>query len=395
LETKNPIRVLFVTHYSEMYGANLSLLQLILELRENFHLKPIVLLRLKGSLCEELNKHQIPFIVSHYYWWVYEGKGLKKQLHSLLKIYRNRNRVKQIISLLENKDTIDLVYTNSITVNIGVSLSKYFGCGHIWHIRETLQAYEFKLALGKRVTRLFLKKAAEKYIVISNFVGRTYDRLIPAHKMIKIYNGIQIDDPLRNENIFHDTLNICLIGILSEQKNQMEALHALKYLKELEIRVTITIHLAGHHKVDYFHELEQYIESNDLTEDVFFHGHVKNVREFLDNMHIGVVCARDEGFGRVTAEYMLNRMPVIASNSGANPEIIQEGRNGYLYELYDSQQLAQRILHYIEDPQLLEKHGSYARQYAIENFSSAKNTKLIYQQIMECINKGSSKNTQL
>jgi glycosyltransferase involved in cell wall biosynthesis len=45
-------------------------------------------------------------------------------------------------------------------------------------------------------------------------------------------------------------------------------------------------------------------------------------------MNIGLMCSRDEAFGRVTIEFMLHKMPVIASNSGANPELVINRING-------------------------------------------------------------------
>ena len=115
---------------------------------------------------------------------------------------------------------------------------------------------------------------------------------------------------------------------------------------------------------------------------------------FFNGMNLGLVCARDEAFGRVTIEMMYHRTPVIASKSGANPELIQEGKCGELYELFHPEQLADRIACFVQKPELLETYGAYAQRYAIDNFSSARNTKLIYQQITQCINKESTKTTQ-
>ena len=65
--------------------------------------------------------------------------------------------------------------------------------------------------------------------------------------------------------------------------------------------------------------------------------------------HIGIVSSEYEAFGRVTIEYMLNGMIPIVSRSGANIEIVCDGVNGYLFELNDSKQLAQKIVMVIDN----------------------------------------------
>ena len=68
--------ILFVTHYSEYYGANKSLYTLMLLLREKYGVRPIVLLPHDGPMCTQLEKVGIPYKVSHYYWWVNDNKGV-------------------------------------------------------------------------------------------------------------------------------------------------------------------------------------------------------------------------------------------------------------------------------------------------------------------------------
>ncbi len=53
------MRILFVTHYSTMYGANKSLLYLMKDLRLRYNVYPVVLIPQKGSFSEELEKEKI------------------------------------------------------------------------------------------------------------------------------------------------------------------------------------------------------------------------------------------------------------------------------------------------------------------------------------------------
>ncbi|MDO9153193.1 MAG: glycosyltransferase, partial [Paludibacter sp.] len=85
-------------------------------------------------------------------------------------------------------------------------------------------------------------------------------------------------------------------------------------------------------------------------------------------------------------EYMLYGLPVIASQSGANEELVQDGENGLIYKLYDAEELADKIEYFIKNPNQLETMGAYAQGYARNNFSSEQNTSAIYGVIEELVN---------
>lgn len=368
-----------------MYGANKSLCQLMIELKNDYSITPIVLLRSKGDICNYLDDHKIRYIVSHFYWWVYEGSGIKNRLHNIVKLIRNYSRINKIASLIKN-EKIDLVYSNSITINIGVFLSKKLHCLHIWHIRESLEQFSLKLSLGSFFSKIFLKQGTEKYISISDFITQSFTKLLPLDKVEKIYNGILIDTDKQKNIEYEGLLNICITGIVGEQKNQLEAIKALKILIKDKGYSNIKLHIFGNSKADYLKVLEDYTISNDLSNSIIFHGHIAHLNDVLNNMHLGLVCARDEAFGRVSVEYMLNHLPIIASRSGANEELVKEGLNGTLYDLYNIEELVEKIELFIKNPKLLQSMGASAYSYALENFNSHKNTKAIYKIISTILN---------
>ena len=54
------MRVAHLTHYAELYGANRSLLDLVLELRQRGEVEPHVLMPREGPLSERLRKEGVP-----------------------------------------------------------------------------------------------------------------------------------------------------------------------------------------------------------------------------------------------------------------------------------------------------------------------------------------------
>jgi len=74
------------------------------------------------------------------------------------------------------------------------------------------------------------------------------------------------------------------------------------------------------------------VDKLGLSDFVVFHGFCDEMNLLRRQYPVAVVASQAEAFGRVTIEAMGNSQMVIASNTGANPELINEGVNGFLYE---------------------------------------------------------------
>lgn len=368
-----------------MYGANLSLCTLMTELRDLYHIKPVLLLRSKGPICDFCEKEGITYVLSHFYWWVNYNHGIFQFFLNIRKQFRNLIRVKKWRKLFQ-QERFDLIYTNSITINVGFLLGRGMKIPHIWHVREGINQFPFKLSLGKIISRMILRIGAEKYILVSDFLTRNYQYMLPPDKVIKVHNGISSVPSGRKTNQINKVLDLCVSGIISEQKNQKDAVKAVHYLVSHYKIDNICLHVVGGEVTAYKKELENYVAEHFLQQYVVFHGYLSDIHELMDHMNLGLMCSHDEAFGRATIEYMLHRMPVIASNSGANPELVNEGTCGYLYNIYHPEDLAFRIKYFIDNPHLLQSMGDSAFAHAMENFSSVKNTRSIYQIISEVVN---------
>jgi glycosyltransferase involved in cell wall biosynthesis len=69
---------------------------------------------------------------------------------------------------------------------------------------------------------------------------------------------------------------------------------------------------------------------------------------------ITLVCSTCEAFGRVAVESMSVGTPVVGSNSGGLPEIIEDEVNGLLYKPGNPQMLANQVTRLVNDPELYE-----------------------------------------
>lgn len=113
------MHILLVTHYAGFYGANKSMLALIMLLRERYDVQATVLLPHSGAVCDILEQNNIPYVVSHYYWWVNDNHGLFQKLLNKRKQLLNHCHLRRILKALGNR-YFDMVYSNSVTIDIGI-----------------------------------------------------------------------------------------------------------------------------------------------------------------------------------------------------------------------------------------------------------------------------------
>lgn len=355
------------------------MLALIMLLRERYAVQATVLLPHRGAMCDILEQNNIPYVVSHYYWWVNDNHGLFQKLLNKRKQLLNFWRIKRILRGLGDTH-FDMVYSNSVTVDIGLFIAERLHIPHIWHFRESLVQFNLSLSLSLSLS-LLRRPVNSAYILISQYMMDYYHPYLPEDRMHCIYNGVSLPQGISRQqpNRLINHLKAVCIGVLCEQKNQLELLRAQVVLYQRG--VIIETFFLGSAKADYLHQMQDFIEQNFLTPYVHIIGHTDDVYAIMQDMNVGVVCAHDEAFGRVTIEEMLMRMPVVVSDSGANPELLRHGVDGFIYSLGEVEDLANVLMQYTQHPQLLQSQGNNAYRYALEQFSAEQNADNIYQLI--------------
>ena len=92
-----------------------------------------------------------------------------------------------------------------------------------------------------------------------------------------------------------------------------------------------------------------------------------------------------EPFGLTMLESLASAKPMIVTNSGGMPEIIQDGINGYIVPVKDYEAIATKIITLLDDEGLKERIGSTGRKFAELRFTKgimAENNIKIYKQVL-------------
>jgi N-acetyl-alpha-D-glucosaminyl L-malate synthase BshA len=124
----------------------------------------------------------------------------------------------------------------------------------------------------------------------------------------------------------------------------------------------------------------------DLDKRVHFLGKRDNIEELVGSADLMLLPSDQESFGLVALEAMACEVPVVVSRVGGLPEVVTEGRDGYLVEPRDVEQMAARAIEILSDESRRREMGRNARLTARARFCSSKIIPLyerFYQQVLE------------
>lgn len=92
-----------------------------------------------------------------------------------------------------------------------------------------------------------------------------------------------------------------------------------------------------------------------ISDKVIFLGNSNEIDRILCFSDLFLLPSKSESFGLAALEAMINRVPVISSNTGGIPEVNEHGITGYLSEVGDVDDMAENALKILTDDETLEK----------------------------------------
>jgi glycosyltransferase involved in cell wall biosynthesis len=336
-------------------GAETVFIDLITGLpRDKF--KSIVLIRGKGWVYETLRKHGIQPILL-------DAKGSF-----------NWRYLVNILKLLKSKK-VDLIQSHLLGSNIYCSMAgllsrtpvvaTFHGSVDIG-INERLKSLKFGI----------INVGANKVIAVSHNLKNSISKgtTIRASKLTVIYNGIATSDfDYPRDNTIrttygwnNDDIVIGCLGNIRPAKGYDHLLRTASLLKEKSPRFRFVIAGQGNNRL---HEnLMAQQNQLGLEDHVKFLGFSDNPGEFLSNLDVFLLSSITEGFSIATIQAMATGLPVVATKSGGPEEIVTHGKNGWLVEAGNDNEMADTLMQVVNNMEYSREIARHGKSHAISTF---------------------------
>jgi glycosyltransferase involved in cell wall biosynthesis len=259
-------------------------------------------------------------------------RRLDKHTKILLSLFNNKIHNKFISEVVEfiKENNINLIHSNTNYIrDIEIfKLAKRMGLPIACHLRmepcQKLTFFEKKIARYEKACFIAVSKAIRRKWIVAG---------LPKEKIKLIYNAQPQLNSIQMKNLVDYSDNfpvkILFVGRLSKIKGVDVLINALAGINKSSWRLSIV------GDGDEKNELMKLAKNRGLKENIAFCGFQKTVEDFYINHNIVVVASRKESFGRVVIEAMQFGIPVVASNIDGPAEIIENGKDGILFDVDD------------------------------------------------------------
>lgn len=265
------------------------------------------------------------------------------------------------ISVIDNKEEFDF---KILTVSHGSAFSEFQSIfnegGFSFSFFKNLPYFLFNYLYKQRN---FINKS-DFVITVSNYVRESLikETGVEQKKTFVIHNGVKVENFEKN---FEDRKKLRLIfaGRVEKSKGIYLLLESIK-----DLDVVLNVCGIGS-ALDSAKKLAKELR---IEEKVNFLGRLDSLelnKKYKESDVLIAPSLRVEGFPMSIIEGMSYYLPVIASNIGGNSDAVFEGRNGFLIDVSDSEQLKDRIKFFDTYPEKVKQFGINSRNLAEQKFN--------------------------
>lgn len=347
---------LFYNHTSLVSGAEISLLEVLSELKE----KEILLACPGGKLAELATKRGIKWTKAPSL-----DVGLKKNPYHILLFILSFANVSLWMFFFSLKHKPSAIYANSVRAGIGCLAARLLGIPLIIHVRDILPE-----GFLSSIIIYLLKKGATYMVFNSHLTMEKFGERESGNKIIvyspagyRFFKYIDSREAKRILGLEGRYPVITLVGQIAPWKRYELAIGAVKSLKEkfpqLSLLIVGDVIFRGMRRrmknEIYYEKLKMMVKEERVDLHVIFTGQREDVEIIMNASDLLLLTSKDEPFGRVAAEGMACGIPVLVSERSGIGRIIREKGLNLLYpEPADEKNLAKKIEEILENPDLRE-----------------------------------------
>lgn len=214
----------------------------------------------------------------------------------------------------------------------------------------------------------------ERIVSISDGIKRVLiEDGVPENKIVTIKSGVDLgrfnsvsppEDFRKSLKIPDGDILVGTIAAITGEKGYPNLIRAAKVVLGRAENVTFLAVGGGSDE----EEVRNLAEKLNLGGKFIFAGFREDIGNFLKSFDIFVLASKMEGLGTSVLDAQTVGLPIVATTAGGIPEMIVDGRNGFLVPPEDEASLADAILRLIGDGRLRQKLGENAKR-EVKRFS--------------------------
>jgi len=292
------------------------------------------------------------------------------------KFYQNKNKLLSKLSEINKIEPIDIVEGSEL--NFAFFPKKYFAKKvirlHGGH-RFFAESMGRKPALWRSYQESKSFNNADALVSVSNYVGNKTKELVRfKQKFQTIYNLVDTTKFYQADKSKIIPRKLVFVGTVTEKKGIRQLVQAMPEVVAKYPDCTLVI--IGRDWIDpkngksYVEYLKTFI-TKDIQKNIHIIGPLPH-DEIPTNLESAEICcypSHMEAQGLVVVEAMAMAKPIIFSEKGPGPEMINHTKNGLLCDPFNSHDIAENILYMFENSQEAMNMGRNARKYVLDRFN--------------------------
>lgn len=215
----------------------------------------------------------------------------------------------------------------------------------------------------------------DAFISPSQYLADAYIRAgIPKEKFNVIWYGINVQQFAHiSKTPMNRRIRFTFVGYFGRHKGIHILLNALPFVGNYDL---FEVNLVGDGEL--MADLKQQVKAMGLNNLVKFWGKSNNIEKAYRETDIFILPSIWPENQPVTiTEAMASRLPVIASDAGGIPELVKDGKTGYLFEVGNAKDLAQKMSEFILHPDRIKTFGENGYKEIINNTFENQSDKIL------------------
>lgn len=296
----------------------------------------------------------------------------KKMYGSMLNEYKENGFVPVIRSEKNNLISMIKEINPSTIIVFDYMRFKEISNWNFWRVNNIFKMYnqevpELTYGIPNRYMAKYYENIYDKYLVISNYVGKTLLKYKVNAKNIQLLYGSTLcykEEDRKKIQVSKNEKYVVCVSRLSVEKGVDVFIKAINHIKQNLGHVKFLILGDGPERDN----LNQLVNSLGLQDIIEFKGFIKDVNYYIGISEFLVLPSHTEGLGLVLLEAIFHGKPVIGSNVGGIPEVILDKYNGLLFEDNNHIELGNKILELLENDCRLKEYGYKSLEIAKDRF---------------------------